>query len=278
MSKELTNKTFDYSVCEPEVKGKLIWYAGQVRREIVRHVESGIEMGRLLSEARDLLGKSFREWVENECGHAVSSAYRYISAYENFGSCPNLGQIELSAMYELTSNESAKKRALKLADKGVKVTYTMAKKLIADATPKAKSEPVSDEPDEPETVEEQASETPAEPSEEWPFEQVDEPIQAADEPQEDEPEIDYGKCPNCLGTKWTDDGLGVSCAKCNHPHGEPTGGADEERISTQRQKTVKTIEAAMRCFDDLQLMKPYAEHEAAIGACKALLEIAKGWK
>ncbi len=56
---------------------------------------------------------------------------------------------------------------------------------------------------------------------------------------------DYGKCPSCAGTKWNKTQDGVSCARCNQPHGEPAG--DPE----------------------------YAE---AIPTCKELIETAKGWK
>lgn len=106
---------------------------------------------------------------------------------------------------------------------------------------------------------------------------------------------DYGKCPNCAGTKWDEDDDGVSCSKCHHPWGEPAGDLDEDRIKTQRQKTVKTVEALMRAFDDLHTMKARLEHSGAttwtpddvlttladmgvIQACKGLLKIARGWK
>lgn len=102
-----------------------------------------------------------------------------------------------------------------------------------------------------------------------------EPIDVDSEP------VDYGKCPNCAGAKWTvdDDEAGdVTCSKCLHPHGEPAGDVDEDRLKTQRQKTVKTAEALMRAFDDLQCMKARAEHSGAIQACKQLLKTAKEWK
>ena len=105
---------------------------------------------------------------------------------------------------------------------------------------------------------------------------------------------DRGKCPVCAGTRWTEDEDGVSCAKCHHPWGEPAGDPDEDRIKTQRQKTVKTVEALVRAFDDLQAMKAKPEHGGAtkwtadevgatlkdmgvIAACKGLLTIAKRW-
>ena len=89
---------------------------------------------------------------------------------------------------------------------------------------------------------------------------------------------DYGKCPNCAGTKWTEDDDGVSCSKCHHPHGEPAGDVDEDRIKIQRSKTAKTVDALMRAFDDLNTMLPRPIHDEAIAGCKVLLKLAKGWK
>ena len=54
---------------------------------------------------------------------------------------------------------------------------------------------------------------------------VQDALQAACDafPDDDSP-ADYGKCPNCEGTEWeNEDGHGVACVKCCHPHGEPTG-------------------------------------------------------
>lgn len=50
------------------------------------------------------------------------------------------------------------------------------------------------------------------------------PIDVDSEAVEDTP-VDYGKCPNCAGTKWKVDGAdgSVDCSKCLHPHGEPVG-------------------------------------------------------
>ena len=89
---------------------------------------------------------------------------------------------------------------------------------------------------------------------------------------------DLGKCPNCAGERWKEDEDGWECAKCHHPHGEPAGDVDGDRVKIQRQKTVKTVEALMRAFDDLQLLVPKEVHEATITCCKGLLATAKGWK
>jgi hypothetical protein len=87
-----------------------------------------------------------------------------------------------------------------------------------------------------------------------------------------------GKCPNCAGTRWTQDEFGATCAKCHHPHGEARGDADEDRVDTQRSKTVKTVEALMRAFDDLNMLLAKPDHPDAIAQCKFLLTIARAWK
>ena len=89
---------------------------------------------------------------------------------------------------------------------------------------------------------------------------------------------DYGQCPACAGTKWKKTEDGIQCAKCKHPHGEPAGDVEDDRVKTQRQKTVKTVEALMRAFDDLNLLLAKRDHDAAINSCKALLKLAKEWK
>lgn len=95
---------------------------------------------------------------------------------------------------------------------------------------------------------------------------------------------DYGKCPNCAGTKWDNDEFGitgVTCAKCGQFHGEPVGDRTEgeDRAGILRSKTIKTAEALMRCFDDLNLLCPKAgSHKQAIDLCKSLLKSAQSWK
>jgi len=133
--KALTPKNFDYSVVEKETKSRLIWLAGAIRKEGVSHAKAGLELGRLLMEARDLCGEPFKDWVEKECGCSIRSAYRYMEIHREFGDCATVAQLELGAMYELTKSDRAKKKALKLADKGVTVTQSVAKKLVAESKP-----------------------------------------------------------------------------------------------------------------------------------------------
>lgn len=55
---------------------------------------------------------------------------------------------------------------------------------------------------------------------------------------------------------------------------EPSG---RDEFGIQRAKTVKTIEALMRAFDDLNGIRPSMAHKAALTACKGLLERARNW-
>lgn len=291
MSKAITTTQFDYAMVDEDTKGKLIWYAAEIQRQGVSHVETGLEMGRLLTESRDLCNdkKTFEMWVDRECRHSIRTAYNYMSAFEHFGSCAKFAQIELSAMYELAKNEIAKNRALKLADKGQRITYSVAKDLVSDA-----QKPPKAEPKKPPVV---AAVVPSEES--IPWDDVDESIVHSDavivgedegvpvystydtpEPDVDEPASPPdGQCPACAGSKWTSDEFGWICAKCNHPHGEPAGEVEDERITIQRAKTRKTVEALMRAFDDLHLLCQRSnEHAEVMESCKWMIQIAKDWK
>lgn len=83
------------------------------------------------------------------------------------------------------------------------------------------------------------------------------------------------KCPNCGGANYDRDEDGSYCQDCK----EPLADAGDEKVKTQRQKTVKTCEALGRAFDDMDTMlpKPTKHAESEVGV-KALLKLAKGWK
>ena len=185
MSKAITAKAFDYSLVDKDAKGKLIWLAGAIQKLSVTHATSGLELGQWFADAQEFFRDKkgvFRKWVESETCHCLSSAYNYIKTYEHFGDFPNFGKLELSAMHVLTTNEKAKTKAIKLADKGVAVTYAMAKKLVADEKPKkppkakagSKPEPPQDAP-EPDPPSEPDSEPDA-PEEDFPEDETMEEV------------------------------------------------------------------------------------------------------
>lgn len=268
---------FAYSELTKEVRGELMAFAREIRAQAGKHVEVVLEIGRMLCESQKILGneKSFKSFVENECKFSIRSAYNYMAAHRNFGKCASGARIDVGAMNELAKSDAAVKKAIKIAESGKTVTQSKAKELVAEC-----------KPDSPKTA---PKPTPSQPDS-APLEGKDDSTeaQATDEAQEtdnrpprngrDKP-VDRGACPNCRGTKWTEDEDGWACSRCHHPWGVETGGdVDEQRIKDQRSKTVKTGEALMRAFDDLQGMIPNSKHKATIDSCKALIQTAKDWR
>ncbi len=89
-----------------------------------------------------------------------------------------------------------------------------------------------------------------------------------------------GQCPNCGHTKWAEDEHGKSCAKCQHPHGEPVGNEDagEEGWKGQRTKARKDFERGLRSLDDLHEMKPnLALHSEVIDLTQKITELLNKW-
>jgi hypothetical protein len=271
-STALTNPLFDYSQVSDDAKSKLIWYEGELVGSRLKLAEQVLEHGKILHQAQqelaDYSSGVFVAWLAH-CGYPSSTAYNYINAWCSFGQFSSVGNLEPTAMYALAKSEGAQKKAKKLADKGVIVTHSMAKKLVEEA--KGEPDPPADTP--PKEPNDGVDGEDAE--EEW---TPEEPEARTPRNGMDDSEADYGKCPNCAGDKWEEDEDGVSCKKCHHPHGEPAGDVDDDRLTTQRQKTVKTVEALMRAFDDLHCIKARPEHDAVMVDLGCHLNIAKGWK
>lgn len=164
MSKTELIAGFSYESMDKDVAGKLRNLANRLqglKEKLAGHI---LEIGETITIAHEQFAKQktgeFLKWVEFEAGYSKSSAYNYMSAFRVFGNVPNFGRIEDSAMYALAQNntpENALKEALKLADKGVKITHKQAKEIIKKHTePKDEQEPEEEEEieEEPEVVEE----------------------------------------------------------------------------------------------------------------------------
>ena len=138
MSKAITNQVFDYAQVSEDDKAKLIYFEGQLFKSRKRVADEIIKHGEILHGVQQVLANYsngvFCEWLE-ATGTSSSSAYRAIDSYQSFNGFSQLGNLEVSAMYALTKNDGARKKAMRLADKGVKVTHAMAKQLIADCEP-----------------------------------------------------------------------------------------------------------------------------------------------
>jgi hypothetical protein len=138
VSKAITNQVFDYAQVSEDDKAKLIYFEGQLFKSRKRVADEIIKHGEILHGVQQVLANYsngvFCEWLE-ATGTSSSSAYRAIDSYQSFNGFSQLGNLEVSAMYALTKNDGARKKAMRLADKGVKVTHAMAKQLIADCEP-----------------------------------------------------------------------------------------------------------------------------------------------
>ena len=150
MGKDIVPVDFDYDLVEDDIRGKLIWFEGEIKKITLVHVNSGLALGELLTQAHELLDNKrlFQEWVEGKFGISVRSAYNHMLAHREFSGCATVSQIELGAMYVLAKNERAKKKALKYADRGVVVTQKMAKQLVKEAGgPEEPKEEPAEEPE-----------------------------------------------------------------------------------------------------------------------------------
>ncbi len=245
-----------------------------VQNSLGEATKHALETGQELMAAKQSIPHGV--W-EEECGRLFDGSARTARFYMQFAR-------------DMATLKTAQANAVLFLEGGMDVASKAARKAAAEAGGKQPPKPRKPPKDDPIDVEfEDAPEA----------DQTDldeqEPISRPPRNGKDKP-ADYGKCPNCAGTKWdTDEDEYISCCKCHHPHGEPAGDVDEDRLTTQRQKTVKTLEAAMRAFDDLQTMCAKREHggredtdnvdipEAVkdigvIKVCKGLLKIAKEWK
>lgn len=243
MSNEIIIVKFDYTRLDEDTASKLRYYAQSgnalVRKSMIQFIAN---FGQILSDAKKLLAShgdgTFCKWATSEFDLSRQTVYNYVNAWDK---CLSNG---------LTNYDNITPTALYLLSK--------------DDTPKS----VRDQSLK--LAHKQSTVTQSDVKKLLP--------QGVGRAPRKKKKPDYGKCPNCAGTKWDEDEEGVSCHKCHHPHGEPAGDVDDKELTTQRSKTIKTVEALMRAFDDLQVMRAKSEHAGAIESCKALLRLAKAWK
>jgi len=237
------------------LKGEIEACHREVERSGRTAIDNAIRVGQLLTEVKAVLKASqsttFGKYVEQFLPFSERHARRYMELYTNLGKLPNRTRVSV-----LESADSIK---------------SLGQMISTAVKPDPKPDPPA--PPAPPVVQGELVDDQDEPDDLDTAEPTDaEILGTAAEP------IDRGKCPNCAGTKWTEDEDGAFCRKCNHPWGEPTGGVDEQRIADQRSKTIKTAEALLRAFDDLNMLLPKPEHGDAEKTCKRLVKVARAWK
>lgn len=141
MSKAIAVATFDYASVDADTKGKLVYFAGRIKKVGESHVRTILEIGEHLSGARDLLSRkgggdgTWRAWLEAEIGISHQTAANYINAFNRFPSeCQIICHSSPTAVYLLSAPEApegAAKEAEKQASKGQKITVARAKEILA---------------------------------------------------------------------------------------------------------------------------------------------------
>ena len=230
-----------------EVNGKLTWYCGELQRLRSAVAENILESGRYLSEVRDLLPDSdtFSQWVSEELSYSPRTAYNYIAAFETFGSIATVA-IEPSAMYLLAHHDGARKKAIKLAEKGKPVTKSVAQELVEQCKPKTQDAPEEEGPESSKHV----------------------PNNSKSRYSEDD------QCPNCGSHWWCPSAGGTVCDECGHPHGEPVGDSDDENQAVEEpEDTLGTDDAHRKARSSFGIVCRYFQeqgiddegHLAAVG-------------
>jgi N6-adenosine-specific RNA methylase IME4 len=130
---------FDYGNLPAADAKALEEHAAMVRSRQGGIVENMLIIGEELKAAQRLLANNktgvFNKWIAERCGFTRQSAYKAIAAYNAFGYCkPELQyQFDVSSLYLLSADccpEPATKKALRLAEKGERITKKRAKELI----------------------------------------------------------------------------------------------------------------------------------------------------
>ena len=101
-----------------------------------------VDIGKHLDAVHDrLAGRGcegrFLPWVKERCGFSKVTAYKYMSAFREFGKCSHYELFDSSAMYLLSSDKSpeeASERAMELAAEGKPITLAVARELVREAS------------------------------------------------------------------------------------------------------------------------------------------------
>lgn len=272
-------------------------------------IERALLAGELIAKWRELLPKGkFERFVEKHFEGSLRTAQVYMQASKGLSSLPKAQRTALLGTEDSLSGLIAR---LKKDDSGPKVKIVKGGTIAGGSSDLWGSDSISDKgkpggdstsldnsPASTGPASEEAADSSGEEAETG-TETTDEPKESGPRPprsgKEKPGKVDYGKCPNCAGTKWTVHTIqcggiegvkweqvhSVFCAKCKHPHGEPVGDRPEnvDPAETLRSKTVKTAESLMRCVDDLHLLIPKAgTHKQTIELCKSILKTVKNWK
>lgn len=228
--------------------------------------------------------QAFGRWVE-ELGISRSSAYRAISRWEQIAprvlDCPTVGQspsfdgflcfakFDDSAIDELAKPSTPKvalDKAIEIANSGKGLSKKEAIELIESCSDKG--EPGGEDVasiDRAHVADGPASSATAAETGQY--------YCCSAEFGEHEP-----SCPNYTEESDGEPNPGTEVPERSHTGNAPPADSDDKEFRTQKSKTGKTVEALMRCFDDLnRLRRRDDDIDWALTRCRELLQSARNW-
>lgn len=144
MPATLTTQSFDYAAAgiEKADARMMEMSAKEIGRQKTHAgetiVKTVIAIGRELAAARTKFKaeheRSFCRWATDRCGIPKTNAYRFIAAFEAFGNCPTVEQIDLSAVYLLSGAGCPEEITLAAIErsKTERITKAEASEMIAN--------------------------------------------------------------------------------------------------------------------------------------------------
>lgn len=234
-----------------DANGRLVRIAEYIRKANRASVEAFIEMCNQYEAAHKIhtecdAESGFSGWVKDNCNVSRKTAYQYLGVAKRFGSI-ELGLCwEPSALITLAGPnvpDNAWKSAVKRSKKGDMISNELAKELIESNTVESDDKTGACHPRvTPQTLKNATNEKKNEPE---------------NEPNQGEAGDENAAAPS------------VESAPTSPPQ------TDWKAIRKQIQQHV---EYAQRGIDDLNRVRPYTDHEAAIEAVQTLWRIVEGWK
>jgi len=151
------DQAFNYAEFDAESAAELQTAANRIRERMRQTIENVISIGGELTVVQAKLAKhnggTFQAWCRLEFGWSKASAYNFINVFNQFGSRPNIGQLDagLSALYMLAAPgvpDEARDEAIARAEQGERITAPAAATIIQSFRPPAPSSPVAPMADE----------------------------------------------------------------------------------------------------------------------------------
>jgi hypothetical protein len=140
-------KTFDYGAVGTDIAQKLQGIVNTLKNRFQRSSDEVIGTGRLLLEAKKVLGHGrYLKWLDDEIGLPRSTAARLTRTASLFrGVTPNaLGRIEVTAMYLLSCDrcpQHLREWILEQAEDGDNFTARAIRELMTERPPKTEDKP-----------------------------------------------------------------------------------------------------------------------------------------